>query len=182
MDIVLVCIKENKKIPKFIGELYIEKIKREYREHYKLLNSLKGKKYLMFSKRQYLNKDLYCGTYEFALDTDSISAESVKYLVEDEFDEKYYNFDNGYYQHQRTAIVFENSYLEDFKKTIDIFTNYSKIGLCSVLFRMQSDPPEKVVGIITKQKFFEMLEKKQIFKNVDYIISDRNIEDEHWHP
>ena len=91
MDIIIVCMNQNKKIPPIVEGYYLERMfnKREKKRYesdiYIMCNSINGTLYDVFSYEQYKDNDLMAGTYDIV---DTLSTKTRdSYFILDEKDQ-----------------------------------------------------------------------------------------------
>lgn len=56
----------------------------------------------------------------------------------------------------------------------------SNIKTCVLLISVPVARPEKIVGPITLNKFIEMVKNNQIYDNIEYIICQKDKNDNYW--
>ncbi len=171
MDIIILSLKEKKEIGKFYEGFYIEKIKDEtgYNEYcfdsYKILNSFDGYFYNIFSEKSYSNGDIIAGSYDIF---DYMDSKKPEYVLEDSKDK---NFNETIKRNPYLSLKLKNGYKNKFKKLLIEFLECSEVEACVFLVRQPIENPEKIIGPINVQKFFDLLDENKIYMNFPYIIS-----------
>ena len=178
MDIIIVCMNQNKKIPSVIEGYYLDKIfgksqKKTYESDiYIMCNSINGSLYEVFSYEQYQEDGLIAGTRYDIINTLEQKTRD-NYIILDEYDHIFlknyiedYNSDEYLYD----SIYFQGNHELKFKKLIEHIINCSETSSCLVLIREALESPEKIVGPISIDKFFEMVKRNKIYTNIEYII------------
>lgn len=172
MDIIILCMNQKKKIPTKIDGFYIDCLFNENENKYYcsdiyiMLNSIYGGLYSIFSEEAYNNDDLLGGTIDIIDFKETNNRED--YIIFDSFDLRFLKENNNY--------IFDVVYFIDdniknkFKKLLQYFIRNSTTQSCVVLFRQGLESPEKIVGPIDLNTFFEMIESEKIYTNVEYIL------------
>ena len=177
MDIIIVCMNQNKKIPPIVEGYYLERMfkKREKKTYesdiYVMCNSINGTLYDVFSYEQYKDNDLIAGTYDIV---DTLSTKTRdSYFILDEKDQLFlenYPKDYDNYDYSYSSIYFLKDHESRFKKLINYVINCSETSSCLILIREPLESPEKIVGPISVDKFFEMVKRNKIYTNIEYIL------------
>jgi len=170
MDIVILCIKQNKKIDKFISDFYIEKIEEisganEYCcDSYSIINSIDGDFYSVYTKESFERDNMLGGVIDIF---DYNFASKPTYIIEDKNDAKYLKtIKNKRYK----SLRFLNEKRDKFKIVLDNFLECSEIHTCVFLVRQQIESPEKICGPIKIDEFFELIDKNRIYMNIPYLV------------
>lgn len=178
MDIIIICMNQAKEMSYLTEGYYLNKMFTENQKTYEsdiyiMCNSINGSLYEVYSFEQYKDNDIIAGTYDI-VDTIEQNTRDM-YIILDEKDrlflQKYQNeYANLEYSYE--SIYFLNNHETKFKKLIKHITSCSKTNSCLVLFRKPLESPEKIVGPISIDKFFEMVKQDKIYTNVEYIIKE----------
>lgn len=172
MDIIIVCMNQKEEIPKIIEGFYVDCVfnanenKTYCNDIYIMLNSIYGGLYSIFTETAYRNDDIMAGTIDIV---DFKEAECREpYILCNSFDEQFLdeNPDYSFY----TIYFVDNDKRNRFKKLIQYFIKMSATQSCLILFRQGMAIPEKIVGPLDLNTFFEMIESEKIYKNVEYIL------------
>lgn len=177
-EINILCIKPKGKIVYNKELFYIEKGKC-YADNWEVVGALQGKWYRVYSRSNYNNDDFVCGAYDIVSGvTTSDFADYYKHLLSDDFDVLFKKDNPG---NTTEYICFINTKMRDeFCNLLYDFIRRSKIKTVMILFRESLDPPEKIVGCITIDKFIDLLNKNQIYQNLAYIVKERNENEKYW--
>ncbi len=177
-EINILCIKPEGKIVYNKELFYLEKGKC-YADNWEVVGALQGEWYRVYSRANYNNDDFVCGAYDIVSGVSAHNfADYYKHLLLDDFDALFKKDNPG---STTEYISFINTETRDeFCKLIHDFIKRSKIKAAMILFRESLDPPEKIVGCITIDKFIDLLNKNQIYQNLAYIVKERNEDEKYW--
>lgn len=172
MDIIILCMNQKERIPEKTENFYVDCLFDENENKcycsdiYFMLNSIYGGLYSIFSEEAYNNDDLLGGTIDIIDFKEKNNRE--EYLICDSFDLQFlkenidYVFDIVYFKNDNRK--------NEFKKLLQYFIRNSTTQSCVVLFRQGLEIPEKIVGPIDLNTFFEMVESEKIYTNVEYVL------------
>lgn len=177
-EINILCIKPKGKIVYNKKLFYLEKGKC-YADNWEVVGALQGEWYRVYSRSNYNKDDFVCGAYDIVNSvTTSNFADYYKHLLTDDFD-ALFKKDNP--ENTTEYISFINTIMRDeFCNLIHNIIENSKIKSVMILFRESLDPPEKIVGCITIDKFIDLLNKNQVYQNLAYIVKERNEDEKYW--
>lgn len=177
-EINILCIKPKGKIVYNKKLFYLEKGKC-YADNWEVVGALQGEWYRIYSRSNYNNDDFVCGAYDIVNSvTTSNFADYYKHLLTDDFD-ALFKKDNP--ENTTEYISFITTIMRDeFCNLLHKIIENSKIKSVMILFRESLDPPEKIVGCITIDKFIDLLNRNQIYQNLAYIVKERNENEKYW--
>lgn len=177
-EINILCIKPKGKIVYNKKLFYLEKGKC-YADNWEVVGALQGEWYRVYSRSNYNKDDFVCGAYDIVNSvTTSNFADYYKHLLADDFDALFKKDNPG---NTTEYISFINTIMRDeFCNLIHNIIENSKIKSVMILFRESLDPPEKIVGCITIDKFIDLLNKNQVYQNLAYIVKERNEDEKYW--
>lgn len=203
MDIMLLCVDAKKNVKYDKNSFYLEKCKRNYKyygfrtDNLHVFNQIRGKLFEVYSKEEYLkNRELLAGTYDI-FDNDLENEVQPNYVILDEFDDYFIDsisrvqiIDKKIFMNESSEVEhlphysivkfvrkdMENRFIQLLKDMLES----SNIKTCVLLISEQVDRPEKIVGPITLNKFIEMVKNNQIYDNIEYIICQKDENDNYW--
>ena len=198
---MLLCVYAKKNVKYDKNSFYLEKCKRNYKYcgtgNFHILNQMRGKLFEVYSKEEYLkNRELLAGTYDI-FDNDLENEEQPNYVILDEFDDYFIDsisrvqfidkkiFINESeeidYFPQYSIVKFVREDIENrFIQLLKDMLESSNIKTCVLLISVPVARPEKIVGPITLNKFIEMVKNNQIYDNIEYIICQKDKNDNYW--
>ena len=180
MDIIVLCVDQFKKVDKLNNDFYVKKISKRFSKKsfccdaFKILNSIKWVLYEIYSYDSYIKKNIDVGVFDIF---EATSQKEPEYIIKDEFDELFEQ-DNGIDNYW--SVRFKYNMKIKFKNLIDNIIECSKIKTCIILIRESLETPEKVVGVISLNKFCDLVDNSDIYGNILYIVSKKEKEDNYW--
>lgn len=159
-DFNIICIQQEKaKIYQKdgIGCDYIKNIdvsKGFYADKWQLLNSLKGIWYSFYPMERE-----EAGNYNDEFFDLELDENSNQIIFSDSFNKKKY------------ILICEEKYMNLIKDIISFYLDASPVGYICLLFRIEGDENNAILGPLSKSEFFNKLQNKDLRFNIAYIIS-----------